>query len=90
MVLMAMAQRIDDYLTRARVWRSVVDLHQAFDSKSWSLNRTESDIITILNSREESISELERITNEAVGMEDVDWHFTFLLDTTRMDEATHN
>jgi hypothetical protein len=84
-VLMAMAQRIDDYLTRA--WASVVDLHLAFDSEPRSLSRTDADIITILNSREGSISELERIANEAVGMEDVDWHFTFLLDT--MDETTH-
>ena len=85
MVLLAMAQRIDDDLTQA--WASVVDLHLAFDSEPSSRSRTDADIITILNSREESISELERIANEVVGMEDVDWHFTFLLDT--MDETTH-
>jgi hypothetical protein len=46
MALMAIAQRIDDYLMKA--WASVVDLHLAFDSEPWSLNRTESDIIRSL------------------------------------------
>jgi len=81
--LMAIAQRVDDYLTQA--WPPVVELHLAFES--WSLNRTESDIKQVLNDHRESISELERISNEARGVEEVDWHFTFLLDT--MDEITH-
>ena len=81
--LMAVAQRIDDYRTKA--WEHVVDLHLAFDSRS--LNRTESDIKQVLNSHIESVSELERIATEAGGVEEVDWHFTLLLNT--IDETTH-
>ena len=82
--LMDIAQRIDDFLSQA--WAPVVDLHLAF--KSWSLNRPESDIKQVLNSHRASISELERIATEVGGMEEeVDWHFTFLLDT--IDQATH-
>ena len=83
--LMAIAERIDGYLMRA--WTPVVDLHVAFDSEPWSPSRTKSDIIRILNSRENSISELEHIAIEAGGVEAVDWHFTLILDT--MDETTH-
>jgi hypothetical protein len=85
MDLMAIAQRIDGYLMKA--WAPVVDLHLAFDSEPCSLNRTEADIIEILNSREESILELERIANEAVGVEDVDWRISFFQE--RMDGITH-
>ena len=85
MALMAIAERIDGYLMKA--WAPVVELYQAFDSEPWILRRTESDIIAILNSREESISELERIAIEAGSVEEVDWHFTFILDT--MSETTH-
>ena len=81
--LMAVAQRTDDYLTQA--WAPVVDLHLAFES--WSPNRTESEIKTVLNSHIESISELERIAIEAARVEEVDWHFTLILET--MDEITH-
>jgi hypothetical protein len=81
--LMAVAQRIDDYLTQA--WAPVVDLHLAFES--WSPNRTESEVQQVLNNHTESILELERITIEAAGVEEVDWHFTLLLET--MDEITH-
>ena len=80
---LAAAQKIDDHLKRA--WASVVDLHVAFEP--WSQNRTDSEIKGILISREVSISELERIANEAVGVEDVDWRISLLLDT--MDEVTH-
>jgi hypothetical protein len=85
MAFMAIAQRIDGYLMKA--WSPVVDLHLAFDSEPWSLSRTESDIIEILNSREESISELERIADEAVGVEDVDWRIAIFQE--RMDGITH-
>jgi hypothetical protein len=85
MALMAIAQRIDGYLMKS--WAPVVDLHQAFDSEPWSRSRTKSDIVTILNSREESISELECIANEAVGVEDVDWRIAFFQE--RMDGITH-
>jgi hypothetical protein len=85
MALMDIAQRIDGYLMKA--WAPVVDLHLAFDSEPWSMSRTDSEIITILNSREESISELERIANEAVGVEEVDWRIAFFLE--RMDGITH-
>jgi len=81
--LMAIGQRIDDYLMKA--WAPVVDLHLAFEP--WSLNRTELDIRGILQSREESISELERIADEAVGVEAVDWRISLF--QKRMNEITH-
>ena len=77
------AQRIDDYLKKT--WADVVDLHLAFEP--WSQNRTESDIREILKSREESVMELERIANEAVGVEDTDWRISLLRNA--MDKATH-
>jgi hypothetical protein len=60
-------QRINGYLMKA--WSPVVDPYLAFDSEPKSQNRTEVDIIDILNSCEESISEMERIANEVVGVE---------------------
>lgn len=83
MTLMAIAQRVDDYLTMA--WAFVLDLHLEFES--WSRNRTELDIKQVLNSRRESILELERIAIETRGLDEVDWHFTFLLNT--VDATTH-
>ncbi|KAF8489081.1 hypothetical protein F5888DRAFT_1212178 [Russula emetica] len=85
MALMDIAQRIDRYLMKA--WASVVDLHLAFGSEPSSISRTESDIIRILKGREESISDLERIANEAVGVEDVDWRISLFQE--RMDGITH-
>ena len=85
MSLEAIAERIDGYLMKA--WAPVVDLHLAFDSEPWSLKRTTSDIITILNSHEESILELERIANEAAGVEDLDWRISFSQE--RMDGVMH-
>ena len=85
MALMDIAQTIDGYLMKA--WARVLDLNLAFESEPWSLSRTESEIITILNNREESISELERIAYEAVGVEDVDWRISFFQE--RMDAITH-
>ena len=83
MALMAVAQRVDDYLTMA--WGPVVDLHQAIES--WSPNGTESDIKQVLEIHIDSIMELERIAFEAGSVEEVDWHFSFLLET--VDETTH-
>jgi hypothetical protein len=83
--LMAIAERIDGYLMKA--WAPVFDLHVAFDSKPWSVSRTESDIIGILRNHEHSISELERIATDAGGVEEVDWYFTLILGM--MDETTH-
>ena len=85
MALMDIAQKIDGYLMKA--WTHVVDLHLAFDSEPWSPSRTESEITTILNSRKESISGLERIADEAVGVEQVDWRISFFQE--RMDGITH-
>ncbi|KAF8492147.1 hypothetical protein F5888DRAFT_1731188 [Russula emetica] len=85
MALMDIAQRIDRYLMKA--WASVVDLHLAFVSEPSSISRTKPDIIRILKSREESISDLERIANEAVGVEDVDWRISLFQE--RMDGITH-
>src|SRR5258708_14823693 len=82
--LMAIAQGIDDYLTGA--WAPVGDLYLAFEP--WSLSKTKSDVRRVLNSHEESISELERIAGsiEAV-VENVDWRISFFQE--RMDEITH-
>jgi len=77
------AQRIDDYLKKA--WAPVERLHLAFEP--WSQNRKGSEIRRILNSCDASISELERIAIEAVGVEDVDWRISLLQDT--MDGTTH-
>ena len=76
------AQRIDDHLKKA--WAPVLDLHLAFEP--WSQDRTESEIKRILNSRGASISELERIATEAVGLGGVDWRISLLQEA--MDETT--
>ena len=76
------AQRIDNHLKKA--WAPVADLHLAFEP--WGQTRTKTEIRGILNSREESISELERIAVEADGVGDVDWRISLLLDA--MDGAT--
>ena len=83
--VMTVAHRIDGYLMKA--WAPVMDLHLAFDSEPWSPGRTAPDTIGILRSRRESISEPERIANEAVGVEEVDWRIYF--SQKRMDEITH-
>jgi hypothetical protein len=80
---LAAAQRIDNYLKKALA--PVVDLHLAFEP--WSHNRTELEIREILQRHEESILELERITIEAAGVEEVDWRISFFQD--EMDGATH-
>ena len=72
--LMAIAQRIDDCLTQA--WESVVDLPLSFDSEIWG----QPDIIGILN-------DLERISDDVGGMEDVDWRISLFQE--RMVEITH-
>ena len=79
------AQRIDDYLKEA--WARVVDLHLAFEPWSQNRNKTGSEIREILNSREASISKLEHIATEAVGVEDLDWRISLLQEA--IDEATH-
>jgi hypothetical protein len=76
------AQRIGGHLKKA--WAPVADLHLAFEP--WGQTGTETKIREILKSREESISELERIAVEADGVGDVDWRISLLLDA--MDGAT--
>ena len=78
------AQRIDGYLKTA--WRHVTHLHRSLEP--WDPNRSEEEIRRILGRGEFQISELERIGNEAGGLEDVDWRICLLQDA--MDEATHN
>ena len=78
------AQWIDDYLKKA--WVSVMDLLLTFEP--WSQNKTGMEIWEIHNSREASISELERIAIEAVGVGDVDWRISLLQEA--MDGATQN
>ena len=64
MPLMAIAQRVDDYLTMS--WAHVVELHLAVES--WNLNRAESSIKRVLNSHRELILELECFAYEAGGV----------------------
>jgi Family of unknown function (DUF6535) len=77
------AQRIDKYLKTA--WEHVEDLHRTFEL--WDQTRTGEEIRNILEGCESQISELERIGNEANGMDDVDWRISLLQDA--MDTATH-
>jgi len=67
------------------VWELVEDLHRAFGPGGH--NRTPEEIRRILWECDFSISELERITNEAGGLEDVDWRVSLLQDA--MYEATY-
>ena len=76
------AQRIDEYLKTA--WEHVMYLHRSFEP--WDVDRTEEEIRNILGGCKIQISELERIENEAKGM-DVDWRISLLQDA--MDEDTH-
>ena len=77
------AQRIDHCLKTA--WEHVEDLHRAFGT--WDQNRTGEEIRAILGDCESQISGLEHITNEAHGINEVDWRISLLQYT--MDEATH-
>ena len=77
------AQRIDNYLKKA--WESVEDLLLAFEPLE-SQDMTKTNIKGILNSCEASISALERIAIEAVGLEDIDWRISLLQEV--MDKAT--
>ena len=77
-------RKMDDDLKKA--WEAVLDLRLALEPNQ---NKTESEIRSILNtsSCEASITELERIAMEAVGLkEKIDWRIHFLQAT--MDEVT--
>ena len=77
------ARRIDGDLKKA--WEAVADILLAFEP--WSEDLKDSEIKDILNSHKESILKLERIADDAVGVEDVDWRISLLQDA--MDTATH-
>jgi hypothetical protein len=77
------AQRIDDCMKVA--WEHVEYLYRAFGA--WDQKKTEEEVRLILGGCESQISRLEHITNEANGINEVDWRISFLQDT--MDEATH-
>jgi len=77
------ARGIGDYLLTT--WEHVEDLHRAFGP--WDHNRTGEAIRNILGYCEDKISELERIANEANGLDDVDWRVSLLQDA--MYEATY-
>ena len=81
-VALTAAQRIDGYLKKS--WESVMDLLLGFEP--WGQDRTDIEIREVLNSREASISELERIAIEAVGVGDVDWRISLFQEA--MDRAT--
>jgi hypothetical protein len=76
------AERIDGYLKTA--WEHVEHLHQAFEP--WGLTRTEEEIRSILEDCASQIQELERIGNEANGIDVIDWRISLLQDA--MDGAT--
>jgi len=76
------AKRIDEYLKTAS--DHFEDLYRAFDP--WDQDKTDEESRNILEDHERQISELERIANEAHGMESVDWRISLLQDT--MDKAT--
>ena len=77
------AEKIDEYLKSA--WEHVEDIHRAFES--WDQNKTGDEIRNILDGCGPQISELERMRNDAKGMDDVDWRISLLQDA--MDDATH-
>ena len=77
------ARRIDGHLKNA--WEAVEDILLAFEPMNQDLTVLETN--EILNGCEESILKLERIANEAVGVEDVDWRISLLQDA--MDTTTH-
>jgi len=77
------AEEIDEYLKTA--WEHVEDIHRAFES--WDQSRTGDEIRSNLHGCEFQILELERMGNEAKGMDDVDWRISLLQDA--MDDATH-
>jgi len=76
------AERIDGYLKTA--WEHVEYLHQAFEPQGMS--RTEEEIKGILDVCALQITELERIENEANGIDVIDWRISLLQDA--MDGAT--
>ena len=86
MDLMDIAQRID-WLSDESMGACCGSLSSILTPSHCSPSRTGLDIVIILNSREESISELEHIASEAVGVEHVDWRISFFQE--RMDEITH-
>ena len=77
------AQRIDGYLEKA--WDAVADIYMAFEP--WSQDPTDSEIREILNSQKASILKLERIADEAVGLEYVDERISALQNA--MDVVTN-
>ena len=79
------AQKMDYNLKKA--WEAVLNLRLALEPWSLNQNKSVSEIRSILNTREESIQELERIATEAVGLKEIDWRIRFLQET--MDEDTH-
>ena len=70
------AWRIGDDLMTA--WEYVENLHGAFES--WDQNRTGKEIRNILSGCEDQTSVLECITNQANGLNDVNWRISFLQD----------
>jgi hypothetical protein len=76
------AERIDGYLKTA--WEHAEYIHQAFEPRGRS--RTEEEINGILESCALQITELERIENEANGIDVIDWRVSLLQDA--MDVAT--
>ena len=66
------------------IWEQVENLHRDFET--WDQNRTREEIRNILKGCESRVSELERIGNEANGIDVIDWQISLLQDAT--DEVT--
>jgi hypothetical protein len=77
------AEMIDEYLETA--WGHIEDLYRAFEP--WDKIRDGDEVRNVLGGCELQLSELERIGNEAKGIDDVDWRISLLQDA--MDAATH-
>jgi len=79
------AQKMDDDLKKA--WGAVLELRLVLEPWSQNQNKTDSDIGSILNTRESSIQELERIAKYADSLKEFDWRISLLQET--MDKVTH-
>jgi hypothetical protein len=84
-IALAAAKRMDDDLKKA--WEAVLDLRVALGPWSQNQNQTVPEIRSILNDCETPIQELERITMEAAGMEEIDWRIRYLQET--MERVTY-
>ena len=77
------AQKIEECLQTA--WERAEELCRAFEP--WAQKRTTEQVEEILRNHERQILELERLSVETHGLEDVDWRISLYQDA--MDDATY-